>query len=107
MKEQAQHGWSPHERRMRPAHATWPDTRRAAAGSSRTTASASVCVREGDRQVVAAHGQLVAASAWQLERELRWAEATEAREILLDLAVLEPKALSTDAARAGGPPRSS
>jgi hypothetical protein len=56
---------------------------------------------------VAAHGQLVAASAWQLERELRWAEATEAREILLDLAVLEPKALSTDAARVGGPPRSS
>ncbi len=47
------------------------------------------CAREGDRQVVAASGQLVVTSAWQLERELRLAEATDASEILLDLAGLK------------------
>jgi anti-anti-sigma factor len=47
------------------------------------------CHRAGDRQVVAASGQLDVASASQLERELRRVEATDAGEILVDLAGLE------------------
>ncbi len=47
------------------------------------------CRREGDRQIVEAVGQLDLSSAWELERELRRAEATDAREILVDLAGLE------------------
>ncbi len=43
------------------------------------------CTRDGERHVVAACGQLDRSSAWQLERELRRAEATDAREILVDL----------------------
>jgi anti-sigma B factor antagonist len=45
--------------------------------------------RHGDRQLVAPRGQLDLASAWQLERELRRAEATDAREIVVDLGGLE------------------
>ncbi len=45
--------------------------------------------RHGERQVIAVCGQLDLSTAWQLERELRRAEATDALEILVDLAGLE------------------
>jgi len=88
MDERAQHNWMPRTRRVRPVHG-----RHRASEVSRhffNHDEFSVdCVREGDREVVAARGQLVATSAWQLERELRRAEATDAFEILLDLAGLK------------------
>ena len=46
-------------------------------------------VRDGARQILKACGQLELASAWRLEQELRRAEATDAREILVDLRGLE------------------
>lgn len=46
-------------------------------------------VRDGARQILNARGQLDFASAWRLEQELRRAEATDAREILVDLRGLE------------------
>ena len=47
------------------------------------------CTRDGERHVVAACGQRDRSSAWELERELRRAEATDACEILVDLGGLE------------------
>lgn len=47
------------------------------------------CTRDGDRHVVAAYGELDLGGAWQLERELKRAEETDAREILLDLGGLD------------------
>ena len=47
------------------------------------------CVRDGTRHILAARGQLDLASAWQLDRALRRAEATDASEILVDLGGLE------------------
>ena len=47
------------------------------------------CTRDGDRHVVAACGELDLGGAWQLERELKRAEETDAHEILLDLGGLE------------------
>ncbi len=41
--------------------------------------------RDGDRHTVTAVGELDLATAWQLEHELRRIEATDAREIVLDL----------------------
>lgn len=43
------------------------------------------CARDDDRYVVAPVGELDMASAWQLERELRRVEASDAQEIVLDL----------------------
>lgn len=43
------------------------------------------CARERDRCVVAPVGELDLGSAWRLERELRRVEASDAREIVLDL----------------------
>ena len=47
------------------------------------------CARERDRYVVAPAGELDMASAWRLERELRRVEASDAREIVLDLSAVE------------------
>ena len=47
------------------------------------------CVREGDREVVAACGRLDLWSAWEFERELRRVEGTDVGEIVVDLADLQ------------------
>lgn len=47
------------------------------------------CVRDGDRQILAASGELDLGSAWQFEQELRRAEASDSQEILVDLGGLE------------------
>ena len=89
MEEHAEHRWSPRARRVRPvyerhlAHA-------ARRGGFRSKDEFAVrCSREGDRHIVAARGQLDLSSAWELERELRRAEASDADEILVDLGGLE------------------
>lgn len=47
------------------------------------------CERDEDRYVIAPVGELDLASAPQLERELRRVEASDAREIVLDLGCVE------------------
>lgn len=86
MPQHAQGRWSPRVRRVRPVyerHLAKHSQRRGRFFSKHEFAVR--CVREGDRQVVAPCGQLDLSSAWELERELRRAEATDAGEILVDL----------------------
>lgn len=47
------------------------------------------CAREDDRYVVAPVGELDLASAPRLERELRRVEASDVREIVLDLSAVQ------------------
>lgn len=90
MHEHTQHVWSPRLRRVRPVyerHLASHAARRAAFLSSDEFAVR--CTRDGDREIVAAYGELDLSSAWELERELRRAEATDASEIVVDLSGLE------------------
>ena len=90
MDEHADHGWSPRVRRVRPVYG-----RHLAGHSERrsrffTRHEFSIrCRREGDREIVEVVGQLDLSSAWELERELRRAEATDAAEVVVDLTRLE------------------
>ena len=65
--------------------------RRAGSAPLRTRADelAIHSVRDGGRQILAARGHLDLANAWRFEQELRRAEASDAREILLDLGGVE------------------
>lgn len=90
MDEPADRGWSPRLRRVRPVY------ERHLAGHSqrrgRVFAREEFSIRhrrEGKREIVEAVGRLDLSSAWELERELRRAEATDAGEILVDLSGLE------------------
>jgi anti-sigma B factor antagonist len=89
MQQHSHDRWSPRARRVRPVY----ERRRGGRTEPRTRffskrEFAVRCAREGDREVVAAAGRLDLSSAWELERELRRAEATDARVILVDLAGL-------------------
>lgn len=90
MHESAEPGWSLRMRRVRPVY-----ERHLAEHAGRRSRLFSKdeftvrCAREGDRHVVMACGRLDLSSAWELERELRRAEATDALEILVDLGGLE------------------
>lgn len=90
MHERSGHAWAPRVRRVgrlfgrHLARHAGPERR-----SGGSEEFALDCVRDGKRQILAARGQLDLASAWQLERELRRAEATDASEILVDLGGLE------------------
>ena len=90
MHEHTQSIWSLRLRRVRPVyerHLAGHAARRAAFLSKQELTVRRE--REGDREIVAAHGELDLSSAWELERELRRAEATDAREIVVDLSGLE------------------
>lgn len=90
MDEHADHGWSPRVKRVRPVygrHLAGHSERRGRFFSHDEFSTR--CRREGDRQIVEAAGQLDLSSAWELERELRRAEASDAGEILVDLTRLE------------------
>lgn len=90
MHEHAEQGWSPRVRRVRPVYERHLAEHSARRGRFFSKDVFTVrCAREGDRHVVRACGQLDLSSAWELERELRRAEATDALEILLDLGGLE------------------
>jgi anti-sigma B factor antagonist len=88
---QAHSGWSPRVRRAQPAYErrlaehSWHGSGLLFGQEDFTVR----CTRERDRQVVAACGQLDLSTAWQLERELRRAEAADVDEILVDLSGLE------------------
>ena len=90
MHEGTGHDWSPRAERVRRLFGRHL-TRHA--GPQRRSPGADAfavhCVRDGERHILAARGQLDLASAWQLDRELRRAEATDASEILVDLGGLE------------------
>ena len=90
MVERIEHAWSARAERVRRLFGRHL-TRHA--GPERRSAGADGfavhCVRDGERHILAPRGQLDLASAWQLDRELRRAEATDAREILVDLGGLE------------------
>lgn len=86
MHEHSGSNWSPRLRRVRPVyerHLAGHAARRAAFLSKDEFTVRSV--REGGRETLAAHGELDLSSAWELERELRRAEATDASEIVVDL----------------------
>lgn len=89
MHEHTDHGWSLRVRRVRPVY-----ERHLAGHAERrsrflTKQEFSIrCGRHGDREIVEAVGELDLSSAWEFERELRRAEATDAREILIDLSGL-------------------
>lgn len=91
MEEHADGRRSPRRRRVRPVYeGDLAQQQSARRGRLRAEADFTVrCTRDGERHVVAACGRLDHSSAWELERELRRAEASDAFEILVDLGGLE------------------
>lgn len=90
MGQQEHQGWSPRARRVRPVRGHHPSAPAARPGRIFSHAELTIHrVRDGDREVVAVCGRLDLWSAWEFERELRRVEASDVREILVDLAGLQ------------------
>jgi anti-anti-sigma factor len=92
MSEHAQRGWSLRRKRIRPVsgrRSPAPHHPFSGLFAGPETGLPIHCVDDGATHLVAPTGKLDRTSAWILERALRRAEATDAREIVLDLGGLE------------------
>ena len=90
MAEHPERAWSPRVRQVGGLFRRDLARRAPAAATAQADDQLTVsCVRDGDRHVVVACGELDLGSAWRLERELRRAEESSARQIVLDLGALE------------------